>query len=198
MVIQTKPPVKGKGGDASSTFSRTSILENKKPRSAKAEEYEKKVTGIVGFAMRMCAGNPKTVADAAALIEHGEAFAAKMGDLAAHDKRVQNGIDVIASGSDNPYIAVALATLPLISQIIRNHETETANPIQVKIPFIKRIFRPRIRVRLNVPVLRALTEHPVSYIRRIFGDPAIKAALISNGIDVALPEYQDTGNGHAS
>lgn len=198
MAISTKPPEtegtrtrRPRPTDIPSIFTRPSIVADKSSRSERARAYEQKVAGILNFAMQMCAGNESTVPDAAAFIEHGGPLAAKLGDLAAHDQRVRHGIDIITSGTDNPYAAVVLAALPLVSQLIRNHETETAKPFEIKIPFTKKTIKPKIRIRLNAPFFRALTTAPAKLVERVFGDPDNKAALINQGIDVALPEYRN-------
>lgn len=200
MAISTKPPT-GKRtvnpSDTSEVFP-PSILQDAKSRPERARAYEEKTAVILSFLTRICAGNESTVADAAAFIELGPSFASKMGDLAHHDARVRKGIDLITQGSDNPYLALALASLPLLSQIVRNHETEAAKPITIRIPFTKRRFSPKIRIRLKTPFFRSLTSTPSKLIDKVFGNPEIKASLIANGIDVALPGYREAGNGHRS
>lgn len=195
MALDTKPPGTRARSHPRPTdlpeFSTQSILGEKKSRSEKARAYDEKVQGVLSLIMKMCAGNENTVADAATFIEHGEAFASKMGDLAAHDKRVAHGIDLITSGTENPYAAVALAALPIVAQIIRNHETETAKPFEIRIPFTKRTFKPKIKIRLNIAFMRALTVHPRQMIQSVFGREDVRQALISSGVEVALPEYRD-------
>jgi hypothetical protein len=199
MALDTKPP----GARPRSVrptdipdFSTQSILGQKKSRSEKARAYDEKVQGVLSLAMRMLATNENTVADAAVFIEHGTAFASKMGDLAAHDKRVAHGIDLITTGTENPYAAVVVAALPMIAQIIRNHETETAKPFEIRIPFTKRTFKPKIKIRLNIAFMRALTVHPRQMIHSVFSREDIRAGLISSGVEVALPEYRDVNARH--
>jgi hypothetical protein len=194
MALDTKPPgtrTRGPRPTDIPNLSAQSILVDKKSRSEKAIAYDEKVQGVLSLVMKMCAANEATVADAATFIEHGEAFASKMGDLAAHDKRVAHGIDIITSGTENPYAAVVLAALPIVAQIIRNHETETAKPFEIRIPFTKRTFKPKIRIRLNIAFMRALTVNPRQMIQSVFGREDIRTALIANGVEVALPEYKD-------
>lgn len=201
MALDTRPPVTRARSPRPTDipqFNKPSIVTDKQSRSERARAYEEKTAGLLNLFMRMTAANEATVCDAAAIIEHGPAFASKMGDLAAHDQRVRHGIDIITSGTENPYAAVALAALPLLSQIIRNHETETAKPFEIRIPFTKRTFKPKIKVKLNVPVLRALTVAPRQLIERVFGDADNKATLVNAGIDVALPEYRNLNERHTS
>lgn len=193
MAIDTRPPserIRGPRPTDIPNISPKSILSAKKSRSEKAIAYDEKVQGVLSVIMKICAGNESTVPDAATFLEHGEAFASKMGDLAAHDKRVAHGIDLITTGTDNPYAAAVLAALPIVSQLIRNRETDEAKPFEIRIPFTKRTFKPKIKIRLNIPVMRALTVHPRVLVQNVFGRPDIRQALIENGVEVALPEYQ--------
>ena len=199
MAIDTRPPgsrTRGPRPTDIPEFSPQSILGEKKSRSEKARAYDQKSQDVLSLIMRMCAQNEGTVADAAAFIEHGEALASKLGDLAAHDKRVARGIDLITSGTENPYAAVVVAMLPLVAQIIRNHETETAKPVEIRIPFTKRTIKPKIRIRLNIAFMRALTVHPRQMIKNVFGREDVRAALIASGVEVALPEYKDVNARH--
>lgn len=194
----TRPGTRTRVQSVGEPFKR-SILQDSQSRSERAHAYEEKVSGVLNMVMQMLAGSPATVADAAAFIESGPAFASKMGDLAAHDVRVRKGIDFITAGTENPYAAVVLAALPLVSQIIRNHESDVAKPFVIRIPFTKRTFKPRIKIRLNVAFMRGLTTTPRQLIHRVFGNPETKAALINSGIEVALPDYQLARNdGHAT
>lgn len=181
---------------ATPTFTPPTLVEAK-DRSPKAEEYEEKAAGFLNYLMQSLASNEGTVADSAAFILHGPGFASKAGDLAAHDPRVAKAIDFISSGTDNPYAALAIASLPLVMQIIRNHESETARPLEVRVPFTKRTFKPRIRIRLKNRFLRSLTQAPGQLIERIFHNEEIAKQLMAQGVDVALPAYRgknDNGN----
>lgn len=180
---------------------RPTIVQDADDRPERAKEYEDKTAGILNYLMRACAVNEGSVADAAAFIEHGPAFASKAGDLAHRDERVRKTIDFLTQGTDNPYVALALAGLPLLMQVIRNHETDTARPIQIRIPFTRKTWTPRVRITLRNGLLRSMTSQPRTLIDKIFSDPEIRNALISTGVDVALPEYQtkSAANGnHAS
>jgi hypothetical protein len=177
------------------SFTATNFLVDKKSRSEKAIHYDEKAQGVLAIFMKMFAANEATVSDAAAFIEHGNVLASKVGDLAAHDKRVAHGIDLITSGTENPYVAVAMALLPLISQVIRNHETESAKPFEIRIPFTKKTFRPKIKIKLNIPILRSLTIHPRLLIENVFGNAKIREAILESGMEVALPEYKNAREG---
>lgn len=167
-----------------------------KKRSKRAEEYEGKTTGLLNMAMQMCLQNENTHADAAALIHHGPAFASKLGDLADTDERVRKGLDLITSGSENPYIALTMATLPLAAQILRNHETPgpEKRTFGLKLPFTKRTLSLKLRFKLKNPFLRSMTAPPEQLKSTIFSNPAVLAALKTQ-----MPELfeESTANGQA-
>lgn len=155
-------------------------------RTGRAQDYEEKISGLLSLAMRGLAGKPSTVPDAAAIIQHGPIIASKLGDLADQDANVRKAVDFITSGSENPYAALVFATLPLVAQIIRNHETEDlSRHVQVRIPFTKKTFRLPIKLRLKNPMLRNITQSPQMISAATFGDPEIAAALASQNINVA-------------
>lgn len=140
--------------------------------------------------MRTCAQTPATVPDAAAIITHGPAFASKLGDLADADQRVRRALDLVTSGTDNPYLALTLATLPLVAQILRNHETADVSGsrrVQVRIPFTKgkRSIGLNLKFKLRNPFLRSITHDPAQMTHEIFNNPDISAALAAQGVQVA-------------
>lgn len=201
MAISSKPQTRRLSPPPGPAFSAQppTIVQDADNRPERAKAYEEKTAGLLNFLMRACAANEGSVADAAAFIEHGPGIASKAGDLAHKDVRVRKAIDFLSQGTDNPYVALGLSVVPLLMQVIRNHESEATRPIQVRIPLTKKTFTPRVRIRLRNGLLRSMTSAPRSLIQKVFGDPAIKAALISTGVDVALPEYQTvSSNGNDS
>lgn len=165
-----------------------------KPKRGKiAREYEDRVAGLLSFAMRLCASNERTVADAAAILEYGQPVASKAGDLAEADPRVKKAIDIITSGSENPYAALVLASMPLIAQIMRNHETaDLKQRIAVRVPFTKKEISIPFRFKLRNPMLRSLTVPPDTLKEKIFGAPDIMVALQNEGISVAGMDRAET------
>jgi hypothetical protein len=159
-------------------------------RTKRARDYEQKVTGLLNSAMRVTAGTETTVSDAAALIVHGDVLASKVGDLADVDPRVRRAVDFITSGTENPYLAVVMAALPLAAQIVRNHETESTVRVGVKIPFTKRRVNIPFRFALRNKLLRSFTRAPKTLADSVFTEPKVKNALLSARIDVAYPGYQ--------
>lgn len=161
-------------------------------RTQRAQDYEEKVTGILSVAMKATAQNESTIPDAAAIITHGPAFASKLGDLADHDPRVRKAVDFITQGTDNPYAALMVATIPFVAQVIRNHETTAPVKVGIRIPFTKRTLRVPFNLKLRNPFLRSVTHAPKDISTAVFDNPAIRASLLSQRIDVAWPGYHNT------
>lgn len=159
---------------------------NAAQRTKRAREYEDKVDGLLGNIMEVCVASERTVADGAAILAYGPAFSSKAGDLADADAHVRRVIDIITAGSENPYLAFGLAALPLVAQVLRNHETEDmGRMLDVKIPFTKRSFKLKLRFKLRNPFLRSVTKDPAFLNKSVFENPEIAAALAANGVDVA-------------
>ena len=169
------------------------------PRGRTAKSYEKKIKTTLNVIFREAVARPSTVPDAAAILMYGPNFAQKWGDLAEHDKRVRRGIDMLLDGAENPYLAAAFATMPLLLQCYRNHEEalspsgavqalkksrETAKqrePRKLKIPFTKRYVE--FRWKLNVPAVKNMTNDPQQLAGYVFNNPDIVAAMRRAGID---------------
>jgi len=158
-------------------------------RNARSREYEAKVSNLLNTFLQAAAGNPATIADAAALVAHGPTVAAKTGDLADADPRVRKAVDFITSGTENPYLSLALASIPLIAQIVRNHETEAPVKVGIKIPFTKRTWKVPFSLKLRNPFLRSVTHEPLDLTAAIFGNPTIRAAMEQQRIVVAYDGY---------
>lgn len=160
-------------------------------RTQRAREYESKVEGLLNLAMRACVGSPATVADGAAIIEYGPALASKAGDLADADARVRRALDLITSGTDNPYLALAFAAMPLVAQIARNHETSAevtgSRRIEFRIPFTKgkKTLGFNVRFKLRNPLLRSMTVEPTYLNSHVFGNSEIGPELTRQGVNVA-------------
>lgn len=159
-------------------------------RNKRSQDYEQRVNELLSFGMKMLAQNEGTLPDAAALIQYGPGVASKAGDLADKDERVRKAIDFITTGTENPYASLAIATLPLVLQILRNHETTDLKTrrVSVKVPFTKREISLPFRFRLKNKAMRSITVDPTVLMAATFSDPAILAALQSQGINVTLPD----------
>lgn len=156
-------------------------------RKRGAAEYENKVKGSLNNVMRMCLASQSTVPDAAALIAYGSNFSRAMGDWAADNEMVRKGIDFLAGGTESPG-AVAIATgLPIVLQILRNHETSAKAEVPVKrirIPFTKRYLTVKFKIRLGKR-LRNMTNDPQEFTHWVFSNPDIRQALKKQGIQLA-------------
>lgn len=166
------------------------VDESKMPRTKRAEHYEEKVNTVLGYALKATAERESTVADAAALIQYGPDICQTMGDLADKNENVRRAIDFITKGTENVYAAAMFAVIPLVAQVMRNHEnTEIASekPLTIKIPFLRREWKipVRFKIRLRNPFMRAATVAPEHLTQDVFGNTEILAAMHKQGIAVA-------------
>lgn len=170
-------------------------------RPPRALQYQRKTQRFLNVVMRSAAQHPSTVPDAAAIIMYGPDFCEKLGDLANHDARVRRGVDFIMEGAENPYLAFAIAALPMAAQVYRNHqeamapraivegvkrgraEAKSRPGRQIRIPFTKRTIT--VRFRLHFPSVENFSNEPAALTEYVFGDPNISAALKKAGIEVA-------------
>ena len=166
------------------------VIVNGPNRTERAKNYEAKIDDLFFNVMKQLAGSPGTVPDAAVIIAYGNTVAAKTGDLADQDKHVRKAVDWITSGTDNPYMALGFAVLPMVAQIIRNHEMEAPLRVGLRIPFTQRTFKVPFRIRLRNPFLRRFTQQGDEFTARVMTQPDIMRGLQSAGIDVAYPGYE--------
>lgn len=108
-----------------------------KARPRGAVGYEAKVNNILMTGVAFTAGNPATVTDAAALLIHGKKMSYAYGDLAATDTRVAGVVDFLNGGTMSPLGAAIAATLPLVLQLVRNHEPELSTVSRISLPFTR-------------------------------------------------------------
>ena len=164
-----------------------------------AKQYEKKIKTVLNTLFRQTVAHQAAVPDAAAILMYGPQFAEKWGDLAETDKRIRRGIDAIVEGAENPYIAAAMATMPLFLQIYRNHEealspkgaveaikqsrarAKERTPRRIRIPFTKRYMEFRFRFRL--PAVQNMTNDPEQLAAYVFNNADIIEALKRAGIE---------------
>lgn len=164
-----------------------------------AKQYEKKIKVVLNTIFRQTVAHPTTVPDAAAIIMYGPQFAEKWGDLAEADKRVRRGIDTILGGAENPYLAAAIATMPLLLQAYRNHEealspsgaveaikqsrakAKEREPRKIRIPFTKRHIE--FRWRVSVPGVHNMTNEPDQLAAYVFNNQDIIEAMRKAGIE---------------
>jgi hypothetical protein len=165
-----------------------------KERSPKAKAYESKVKGILNLVMKSAVQSETFVSDGAAILAHGPDFCKAAGDLADHDPRAAKIIDFINGGSDNPYAAMIVAAIPLVAQVVRNHEMEAAAPVGIRIPFTKLRFNLKLRLRLKNPFLRAATMDGDELSRQVFSTPGVLDSLKDQGVNVAWNMKHGTAN----
>lgn len=161
------------------------------PRPRGAIAYEKKIKRIEVSFMRYTIQNPKTVADAAAIITYGAQLAKSGGDLAAKDKRFADAVDFLSEGAGNPYLEFAMAAGIMAMQIMRNHEPVVEREPKHKIRIFKREFGLRIRFKLGR--FRKLTQEPKQFTADVLGNPDVQKMLVKyHGIRLT-----ETPNGKA-
>ena len=96
----------------------------KTTKSNAAKEYEKKANSFLKMVMTGFI-NAGQWPDAAAVIDRGPAWASAVGDFAASDEHVAKAIDMIMS-PDSPTWKFVMTSIPLVSQLWRNHESEVS------------------------------------------------------------------------
>jgi hypothetical protein len=164
----------------------------RKPRTATAREYEGKASAILGLLTRNTISSPETIADAAAYIAYGDKIAAAAGEFAEESEWARKFFDAIASPS-NSAIAFGFAMVPLVAQLMRNHEKEIVKPVKIasislKIPFRKKPLLIRIPLKPQLPKrFRAQTVEPDKCAALVFSNADVMKALKKRGIDVAWP-----------
>lgn len=152
-------------------------------RARNAVAYENKVKGILGFVATALLPHEGTGADAAAIYQYGANFSKTWGDVAAKNKEVARVIDALTTQTDSPYLSAAMASLPLVLQVVRNHEPELQPvPRGIKIPGTKKTFRIPFKVGLKLGRLRGYTHDPDALYDAVMSDPKIQAQLAKRGI----------------
>lgn len=156
------------------------------PRKPHAVAYQKKVHEVLHFGMMVAFSNENTIPDAAAIIQYGPKLEHAMGDWAADDIRVRKAIDFISGGTATPALAATMAAVPLVLQVMRNHETETQ--IEKRPLKIWRWTLPiKMRFGIRLPKrFRAMTNDPVTNTKHVLGNAKVRAALADQGITVTI------------
>jgi hypothetical protein len=182
----------------------------KKTRTPTQKEYEARCAsflkaGVIG------ALNTGNMPDAAALLDLGPQFAQATGVLADADERARKAIDLLTS-PNSPIAMFALTALPLISQLMRNHEPQikaapdtwraaraarkaakaggppvakTEPAFTLHLPFGRKIpvrLTTRIKVGKLLSGFRSQTSDPRELTFKVFSDPKIVKALADQGI----------------
>jgi hypothetical protein len=171
----------------------------------KAKEYSDKVrsalkSGLVG------AINIGDFPDAAAILTYGPGFADAAGQLANSSEYAAKGIDILTA-PNNPYVTFVMTTIPLIGQLIRNHEQvlqdipnarRNAKLRRRAMADARKTEKPRFTVRafgkawpiyFRTPkvgkvlgAFKAQTRDPETLTLNVFTDPKVIRALQKQGI----------------
>ena len=208
-VFTPDPPEHSNGNDPSFKFIDADIGEFiRKPKTAIAREYEHKTEAALNSVMRFLAQNPKTVADAATIIAYGDNFASAVGEVAEINRNTRRMIDLILS-PESPWLALAIAGIPMFTQLMRNHETTVAsvpqafknrpdratrkanraeakaNRPKVSFKLFKREIRFTVPFKLKFGFVMSQTVEPEALTRAVFSNEQVVKALKKRGIDVA-------------
>lgn len=152
-------------------------------QTPRAKQYTKKVRKSLNGLMRAAFVKNETVPDAAAIIMHGQEVSKAWGDLADSDIRVRKAIDFIGGGVSNPYLAAISATLPLVLQMVRNHEP-VLEPTMRGIPIGRNGKRLNLKLGVKLGILRPGTNDPQRLVETTLTNPRVVEALKKAGIDV--------------
>lgn len=178
--------------------------------TAVSREYEARTNSILK-ALFVGSLNAGDFPDAAAIVHYGPQFAKATGNIADSNDYARKAIDILTSPS-NPVVVFALAAIPLIGQIMRNHEQQLAEvpatwrerrrerkaaraagierpkaPPRFTIKIGKRAIPIYLRIRLSglsklVSGFKAQTQEPNSLASRVFSDPDLIKVLEKQGI----------------
>ena len=166
------------------------------PETQRAKRYRLKTKHGLNFLLKIFAGNPATVPDAAAIIQYGPAVAQAVGHLADTNDNARRAIDFITDdGIDNPYVLTAFAIMPLVLQMFRNHETVLEKGAKLSIPIgKKRRIRLPFTLRFRLGKMRNVTAEPAGLVEHVFTNPNVAEALRKAGIQLAWPDPRMNGH----
>lgn len=128
------PPDDGptRSPDWSVLFTAPDYADLVKPKtSGIARDYERKTQSMLK-SLLFAALNAQNVPDAAAIIDKGPSFAAAAGQLAAADERARRALDMLTSPG-SAHVAFLITALGLVSQVLRNHESDVT-PVITDLP----------------------------------------------------------------
>lgn len=189
----------------------TALLRPKQTRIAK--EYTGKTNSVLK-ALLVGSLNAGDFPDAAAILKHGPSFAQATGQFADSSERARSIIDMITSPA-SPATMFVMTAIPLLGQIIRNHEEQIA-----QIPETRRQRRmmrkaqvqakterePRFTIKafgrqwpiytkLGMPKwskvfagFRTQTQDPHTMAMQVFSDPDVIKALRTMGVNLVTAD----------
>ena len=91
---------------------------------------------------------------------------------------------------------LAVATIPLAMQLVRNHEKALTKEVRphIRIPFTKREIRLPFKFNFKLKFVKTYTAEPETLTSHVFGNPLIVEAFAKRDIKIAwAPNY--TANG---
>lgn len=183
-------------------------------RTPKSRDYERRIQSLLkaGLLGSLHRGQ---LADAAALIKTGPKFARAVGDAADANDRVASVVDMITA-PDSPMVPLALTSIALVSQLLRNHKAEAEEAAQtvrlnwrqrrearkaglaaesravttLHLPFGRKL---SLRFRIHVPSLGRIwtgvtggAMPPEALVHTVFSDDKLIKALHEQGILIRL------------
>jgi hypothetical protein len=179
-------------------------------RSAGAREYETKVKSVM---KSLAVGSLRNgqVADSATFFRFGPGFSSATGDVCAVNDRAKKIVDMVTA-PDNPYVALGMIAVPMIVQLMRNHEKQLdmipevrkeakrrrkerrqeedkRRTATVHIPFMRREIKIRVGLRFNPfkgtrMALWASSKPPQELVQQVFSDQKLRDALAKQGIEI--------------
>lgn len=203
------PPQNGNGPDYTYLFAAPDLAKFVKPSASNtAREYEKKTAALLKAGM-VGAINAGQFPDAATLIYHGPGFSTAVGQLADADERAKKVIDFLTTPA-NPYAMFLVTAIPMITQLLRNHETEVsagkqafatrkerktakkaereARPkLKINLPFGRTLtlgIRARFPVGKILASFRSQTTDPKDLTINVFSDPKVTEYLRKSGVNL--------------
>jgi hypothetical protein len=170
-----------------------------------AREYRQRMESILKAGL-MGALNTGNIPDAAAILMHGPGFASATGQLADADERARRAIDLVTAPA-SPVLLFAMTAIPLVSQLVRNHEKEVkevpqnfkerravrknakAAGVRTEPRFTFKVLGRTIPVRFRMKfnfgkmlgVLKTQTADPERLAYQVFSDPKLVTALQKQG-----------------
>ena len=181
--------------EAKSTDS-TFVEEEKE--SPRAKKYRLKVRHGINFLITGLVQTPNGAPDAAALIYHGPAVSTAIGQLADEDAKVRRVIDFITDDTiDNPWLNASVIMVPLIVQMMRNHESaveQLPGKFKIRIPFTKRYLRVPVKFKFTLSWAKNISYEPQYLTANVLGNPDVQENLAKRGIKIAWPN--PTANGY--
>lgn len=171
----------------------------KREETPRAKEYRGKVNSVFNTLLQFRLADPNGLADVSAILQRGPAVSLQAGALADSNEGFRKALDVVTA-PDNPAILFAVAMVPLVFQVFRNHEGElqevrekraarktmsreekkaarAAKP-RVEFRLLGRTWRLPFRFKVNLSgVMRMNTVPPEYLVSSVIGDPKVRSEL---------------------